>query len=133
MKMLKNMSLSFAAALAIAGCSETVDVKFDESVADYTPVVREILESHPDGNVTLRFSKGCYPFYPEKAAVEFLNVSNNDSGEKRVAFLVKDMKNVKILGEGTDFMFHGAMTPIALKGSENVEIKIGRASCRERV
>ncbi len=123
MKMLKNMSISFAAALAIAGCSETVDVKFDESVADYTPVVREILESHPDGNVTLRFSKGCYPFYPEKAAVEFLNVSNNDSGEKRVAFLVKDMKNVKILGEGTDFMFHGAMTPIALKGSENVEIK----------
>ena len=57
--MLKNMSISFAAALAIAGCSETVDVKFDESVADYTPVVREILESHPDGNVTLRFSRGC--------------------------------------------------------------------------
>lgn len=108
---------------ALVGCRQTVDVKFDSSVADYTPVVKEILEAHPEGNITLRFGEGVYNFYPQKAVTEFLNVSNNDSGNKCVAFLLKNMKDVRIIGNKTDFMFHGAMMPIAVKGSENVEIE----------
>ena len=119
---IRTITVFFAFVCALAGCRQTVDVHFDPSVADYTPVVREILENHPEGNITLRFGKGVYPFYPEKAPEEFLNVSNNDSGNKRVAFLLKNMKNVRIAGNETDFMFHGSMTPFAVKGSENVEI-----------
>ena len=119
-----NRILLFGALVcALVGCRQTVDVKFDSSVADYTPVVKEILAAHPEGNITLRFGEGVYNFYPQKATVEFLNVSNNDSGNKRVAFLLKNMKDVRIIGNKTDFMFHGAMMPIAVKGSENVEIK----------
>ena len=119
---IRTITVFFAFVCALAGCRQTVDVHFDPSVADYTPVVREILENHPEGNITLRFGKGVYPFYPEKAPEEFLNVSNNDSGNKRVAFLLKNMKDVRIAGDETDFMFHGSMTPFAVKGSENVEI-----------
>ena len=120
---IERLSLAIVSALALVGCHETIDIRFDASVSDYTPVVREILEAHPKGNVTLRFGEGCYPFFPENAAEEFLNVSNNDSGEKRVAFLLKDMKNVSLIGDKTDFMFHGAMVPIAAKGSENLRIE----------
>ena len=119
---IRTIPVFFAFVCALAGCRQTVDVQFDSSVSDYTPVVREILENHPEGNITLRFGKGVYPFYPEKAPEEFLNVSNNDSGNKLVAFLLKNMKNVRITGNETDFMFHGRMTPFAVKGSENVEI-----------
>lgn len=108
----------------MTSCSvKTVDVAFDPNVKDYTPVVVEILKSHPKGNVRILFGKGVYPFYPEQGAREFLTLSNNDSGDKRIAFLIKDMRNVTIEGDGSDFMFHGCMVPFAVKGSSNVTIK----------
>ena len=122
-KYFKNLTLAVIAGSFLAGCHTTIDITYDASVADYTPIVTDILKAHPKGNVTIRFGNGTYPFFPEKADVEFINVSNNDSGEKRVGFLLKNMKNVSIVGENTDFMFHGSMMPFALKESENIEIK----------
>lgn len=108
----------------MTSCSvKTFDVAFDPNVKDYTPVVVEILKSHPKGNVRICFGKGLYPFYPEQGMREFLTLSNNDSGDKRIAFLIKDMRNVTIEGDGSDFMFHGCMVPFAVKGSSNVTIK----------
>ena len=122
-----NKILTILAAIMMAvmtSCSvKTVDVAFDPNVKDYTPVVVEILKSHPKGNVRILFGKGVYPFYPERGAREFLTLSNNDSGDKRIAFLIKDMRNVTIEGDGSDFMFHGCMVPFAVKGSSNVTIK----------
>ena len=119
--------LTILAAIMMAvmtSCSvKTVDVAFDPNVKDYTPVVVEILKSHQKGNVRICFGKGLYPFYPERGAREFLTLSNNDSGNKRIAFLIKDMRNVTIEGDGSDFMFHGCMVPFAVKGSSNVTIK----------
>lgn len=122
-----NKILTILAAIMMAvmtSCSvKTVDVAFDPNVKDYTPVVVEILKSHQKGNVRICFGKGLYPFYPEQGAREFLTLSNNDSGDKRIAFLIKDMRNVTIEGDGSDFMFHGCMVPFAVKGSSNVTIK----------
>lgn len=122
-----NKILTILAAIMMAvmtSCSvKTVDVAFDPNVKDYTPVVVEILKSHPKGNVRILFGKGVYSFYPERGAREFLTLSNNDSGDKRIAFLIKDMRNVTIEGDGSDFMFHGCMVPFAVKGSSNVTIK----------
>lgn len=122
-----NKILIILAAIMMAvmtSCSvKTVDVAFDPNVKDYTPVVVEILKSHPEGNLIIRFGKGLYPFYPEQGAREFLTLSNNDSGDKRIAFLIKDMRNVTIEGDGSDFMFHGSMVPFAVKESSNVTIK----------
>lgn len=126
MNIVRKISVIVAAAICIAvtACSvKTVEVPFDSNVKDYTPVVVEILKSHPKGNVRILFGKGVYPFYPERGTREFLTLSNNDSGDKRIAFLIKDMRNVTIEGNGSDFMFHGCMVPFAVKGSSNVTIK----------
>ena len=108
----------------MSSCSvKTVDVAFGPNVKDYTPVVVDILKEHPKGDVKIRFGKGLYPFYPEQGAEESLTLSNNDSGDKRIAFLIKGMKNVTIEGNGADFLFHGCMVPFAVKNSSNVTIK----------
>ena len=126
MNIVRKISVIVAAAICIVvtACSvKTVEVPFDSNVKDYTPVVVEILKSHPKGNVRICFGKGLYPFYPEQGTREFLTLSNNDSGDKRIAFLIKDMRNVTIEGAGSDFMFHGSMVPFAVKESSNVTIK----------
>lgn len=103
--------------------SDEVTVRLGKDGKDYSSEVRRILEAHPDGNVTLRFEKGVYEFYPEEASEDFLNVSNNDSGDKKVAFLLRNMKNVNIIGDSTAFLFHGSIVPFAVKESENVRIE----------
>lgn len=118
-KLFRN-TLLLLAAVSMAGCSNTVRVRLDSSVKDYTPVVCEILKAHPHGDVTLKFDKGTYDFYPEEAPQEFLSLSNNCSGERKVAFLMKGMKDVKVEGNGAEFMFHGRIVPFALMDSENV-------------
>ncbi len=120
-QLFRNTLLLFAT-LSLAGCSNTVRVRLDSSVKDYTPVVCEILKAHPQGDVTLKFDKGTYDFYPEEAPQEFLSLSNNCSGERKIAFLMKGMKDVKVEGNGAEFMFHGRIVPFALMDSENVEL-----------
>lgn len=116
------ISLLFSA-MHVCSCGpETVIIEADPDIADYTPVVREILEAHPDGNVEIRFAAGLYEFWPEDACTEFLSMSNNDSGDRKVAFLIKDMENVTVTGDGSDFLFHGAIVPFAVKNSRNVNV-----------
>ena len=112
-----------AGLLALCSCGpETVVVEADPDVRDYTPVVKRILEEHPDGNVEIRFAAGLYEFWPEDACTEFLSMSNNDSGDRRVAFLLKDMKDVSVRGDSSEFLFHGAIVPFAVKNSRNVSL-----------
>lgn len=127
MKIFDKISIFISAAVLLSplvSCSvTTVEVPFDANVKDYTSVVAGILKDYPKGNVRLRFEKALYPFFPEQGAEEFLTLSNNDSGDKRVAFLIKEMRDVTIEGDGSDFLFHGCMVPFAVKGSTNVTIK----------
>ena len=67
MNIVRKISVIVAAAICIVvtACSvKTVEVPFDPNVEDYTPIVVEILKSHPEGNLKIRFGKGLYPFYP---------------------------------------------------------------------
>lgn len=102
--------------LIVSGCStlpETVTVDADPAIRDFTPVVREILEAHPEGMVTIRFGEGCFDFFPERARGQYLAVSNNDNGYKRCVFRLENMQHVKIEGSGknTRLRFHGALVP----------------------
>lgn len=116
--------LTVAVGAVLSSCSvRTVDVPLKADVEDYTPVVVDILRNHPEGNVRIRFEKGLYSFFPEKGAEDFLTLSNNDSGDKKIAFLIKGMKNVTIEGKETEFLFHGRMVPFAVKESSDVTIK----------
>ena len=125
--MMNRVCAALAAVLSLGilvscGSSEVI-IRLGEDGKDYSSEVRRILEAHPDGNVTLRFEKGVYEFYPEEASEDFLSVSNNDSGDKKVAFLLRNMKNVNIIGDSTAFLFHGSIVPFAVKESENVRIE----------
>ncbi len=121
---LKIAGLLAVGTLIFEGCtsSECVTISYDASVKDYTPQVRAALESHPKGNVTLKFEKGEYDFYPESAAEDFLTLSNNCSGDRKIAFFINEMKDVRVEGNETDFMFHGRIVPFAVKNSKNVRI-----------
>ncbi len=119
----KFLGVVFVWTLLLPACSESVvRVKYDPSVKDYTPMVRDILQSHPKGGVTIKFEKGVYDFYPEQAVQDFLTLSNNCSGERKIAFYICGMKNVRIEGAQTDFMFHGRIVPFAVKNSQKVSV-----------
>lgn len=87
---------------------------------DYTPVVRSILEKHPEGNLTLLFPKGEYHFTRTYARAKYHAVTNHDNGYKYFAFPLEGMRNVTVDGQGSEFIFHDVMTPFLVEGSENV-------------
>ena len=112
-------------ALIVSGCishPETIAIDFDSGTEDYTPLVRKILAEHPAGEVTIRFGAGTFDFYPEQAAGSYLCVSNNDNGYKRCAFLLEEMRRVRIEGAGekTQLRFHGAIVPFRVARCEQI-------------
>ena len=113
-------------AAVVCGCTRDriVEISADPSVSDYTPIVREILEKHPEGRVTLRFQPGTFDFYPEEACGRYLAVSNNDNGMKTVIFNLDGMKNVSVEGCASDFIFHGAVIPFAVTDCRNVRFQV---------
>lgn len=67
MNIVRKISVIVAAAICIAvtACSvKTVEVPFDPNVEDYTPIVVEILKSHPEGNLKIRFGKRAISVLP---------------------------------------------------------------------
>lgn len=122
--MLKHKILALIA-LIVSGCGvhpETVCVESEPETKDYTPVIREILAAHPDGQITIRFGEGTFDFYPERASGCYISVSNNDNGYKRCAFLLEEMRRVRIEGAGemTRLMFHGAIVPFRVARCDEV-------------
>ncbi|MFI3321364.1 MAG: right-handed parallel beta-helix repeat-containing protein [Rikenellaceae bacterium] len=104
----------------IATISITQDVKDD---ATYR-VVEEIKKlKERGGNGTISFEKGTYHFYPEFAYEKFEFYSNHGDVLSRYGFYMNDMKNIIIDGNGSEFIFHGIMTPFLFENCENVEVK----------
>ncbi len=72
---------------------------------------------------TLALGGGIHHIYSDGAERRFYFISNNDSGEKDIAFPLIGMKDVTIDGEGAQLIFHGDILPFAVDSSENVVIK----------
>lgn len=98
---------------------------------DYAVVIQQMLEKakETEGPVILRFGKNqTYDIYPDRAAERELYVSNtvgqNPSYKnKKIGFLLEDMKDVTIDGNGSKFLFHGKMTTFATIGCENIRFQ----------
>lgn len=72
----------------------------------------------------LIFEKKTYELYQEKASESLLCISNHDVyGLKRIAFLIEEMDNFTVDGNGADFLIHGSMIPFAVKKSKNICLK----------
>ncbi|MCB1132213.1 MAG: right-handed parallel beta-helix repeat-containing protein [Verrucomicrobiae bacterium] len=91
---------------------------------DTTPSVRAALQEARKSNAKkLVFPPGRYEFHPERASEEYLFVSNNDEGLKRVAFPLKGLKGLEIDGGGSTFVFHGYTVPFLLDDAQGVTLR----------
>lgn len=75
-------------------------------------------------DATLYFPKGKYEFWTELAYEKLYCISNHDEdGLKRITFPLINMNDIEIDGQGSDFIFHGLVTPFSVENSSNVHIK----------
>ncbi len=82
--------------------------------------IQYCIEHKEDG---IRFPKGRYDFYEDMASERLLCVANHGiSGLRRIAFLIDSMQNFTIDGGGSEFVFHGAIIPVAVLNSSNIKL-----------
>ena len=95
---------------------------------DAGPALRKMLSKANNLGVvhtstTIELPKGEYHFYPESATKLSYYISNHDQQHMQpVGLPLVGLKNVKINGNGSTFVFHGAMQPVLIMDSENVEL-----------
>jgi hypothetical protein len=107
-----------------AGAVDMADFGAKADGSDTTPSVRAALEEVRKGKVTkLTFPPGRYDFHPERASEEYLFVSNNDEGLKRIAFPLKGLKGLEIDGGGSTFVFHGYTVPFLLDHAGDIALR----------
>lgn len=90
---------------------------------DATVVVAEALKKVNNKNAVLVFPKGVYNFYPDDAAGKYHAVTNHDNSYKRFAFPLIESKNIVIDGQGSEFIFHGIITPFLVEKASDITIK----------
>lgn len=94
-----------------------------------SPLVQKAIETikaeaKPNDNITLLFAKGRYDFHEEGAFIREYYISNHDQDNpKKVGIAIEQMHNLTIDGQGSQFVFHGRMLPIAILRSTNCRIK----------
>ena len=89
---------------------------------DMTLSVLNAVSSLNDGD-TLHLGGGTLHFYPDFAESAEYFVPNNDWSRKPIAFLLKNLNNITIDGEGASLIFHGRMSPFVIDNCTNVSVK----------
>lgn len=59
---------------------------------------------------------------PEQAYEQYQWISNNDESLKRIAFELDGMKDFSIVGDNTDLLFSGFISPFSIVGCKNITI-----------
>lgn len=71
----------------------------------------------------LVFPQGRYDFWPDAADEAYLYVSNNDEGLKRIVFILKGFDELTIDGQGSEFVFHGFLSPFLIQESARIRLE----------
>lgn len=90
---------------------------------DATPMVMEALKKANNENVVLVFPKGKYNFYPDRAFGKYQQITNHDNSYKYFAFPLINCKNIEIDGQGSEFIFHGMITPFVIEHSDSIALR----------
>ena len=85
-------------------------------------VLRAAVERMQDGD-TLCLDGETLELYPEGAAVRSYYISNNDSGEKSIAFPLVGKQHITVDGGGARLLLHGRIMPFVIDGCEDVTIR----------
>lgn len=96
-------------------------IEYDEKITDYGKIIADAVSQMKDGD-TLEFGSGEFPVGGKYLDRCFYYVSNNTSCEKKIAFHLKNKKNVSIIGHGSKLIFTDEVTPFVVSECENVKI-----------
>lgn len=100
------------------------DFGVNAQTTDCTPGLIKCLQvCKNEKDVKLIFNKGTYNFYSDSGLDKYCFISNNDEGLKRVIFLLENMKNFTLDGQGSEFVFHGFINPFVINNSSNITFK----------
>lgn len=92
--------------------------------ADATLWIQHLLSLIRNGGYRrLVLPNGTYHFHPAFAMEEYLFISNNDEGLKRIAFFLEDWNDIEIDGQNSLLIFHGLMLPFVFRRCCNVTLR----------
>ncbi|MBR5781818.1 MAG: alpha-1,3-galactosidase B [Bacteroidales bacterium] len=100
----------------------------DEDSKDNASRLNEILLTiknsiDSDDEVVIRFKKARYDFYPQDAQQREYYISNHDQNQpKAIGICLEQWNKLTIDGNGSEFIFHGQMLPIAVVNSSNITL-----------
>lgn len=89
---------------------------------DCVPMVQAALQRAGAGDC-LVFARGTYHFFPDRAFERYAQISNHESGLRRMAFPLIGRQGLEIDGGGATFVFHGMITPFFIDRSTAVTVR----------
>ncbi len=89
---------------------------------NFTPDVIKAISKIKNGGC-ICFERGEYHFCEDGAYQGFFAPSNNETGIKKAVFPLIDCSDIIIDGNGSTFVFHGAVSPFIVKNSRNITVK----------
>jgi hypothetical protein len=124
------LALACAALLTASACfAQTIKVTDygvqPNSGHDATEGVNKALAAAKQTHATgLVFPKGTYDFFPDKAPSKHYYITNHDHVDQRaVAMPLEGLHNFTLDGQGSSFIFHGVMMPIAIVSSTGLTLE----------
>ena len=92
-------------------------------------VANAVAQLKKNGGGKLIFEKGEYHFKKSGTTRRFFGVTNNNSCDRDIAFLIDNSENITIDGNGSLFVFHDLVSPFIVTESKNISIKNLAVDC----
>lgn len=100
------------------------DINKKDNASRLNEILSSIKSEVDDDDVIIKFKKARYDFYPHDAQQREYYVSNHDQNQpKIIGICLEGWSNLTIDGNGSEFVFHGQMLPIAVVNSNNISLK----------
>ncbi len=119
-----------ASGVALTACGEEKEAP--KAVAGFPTKAREdatpalvaaIADAISHNKSEIILPAGELHFWPEAGEEKFLNVSNNDSRDFKIAGLLERASGLTIKGQGTSLVFHGLVVPFAIQNATNIRFE----------
>lgn len=82
-----------------------------------------VAQARAAGGGVIRFPQGIYHFRAEGAPTRSYYVANNESGPRKIVFPLVDCRDIEIDGGGSEFIFHGRISPFVIDSSTNITVR----------
>ncbi|MFI3254902.1 MAG: hypothetical protein R3Y63_11310 [Eubacteriales bacterium] len=94
----------------------------ESPLQDFSYLLSDIL-SHLEEDASIILEKDSYDLNAKFASERFCFISNNDSGLKKIGFLLEGKKNIIIDGQGSNLNCVGRILPFYFSNCQNITLK----------